>query len=149
MSEAASFDDLRTLYQQAVLDRARHPLHQRRLEPFDGAARGDNPMCGDRVEVRIRMGDDRLTEAGFEARGCQISVASADMMAEAVVGLSPATIRSLAVDFRAMIVDGHAPGSAMDALRPLAGVHEHKSRHKCATLPWDALLAALKESGHG
>ncbi len=37
----------------------------------------------------------------------------------------------------------------MDALRPLAGVHEFQSRLKCATLPWDALLAALKETDHG
>ena len=149
MSEAASFDDLRALYQQAVLDRARHPLHQHRLEPFDGAAKGDNPMCGDRVEVRIRMDGDHVAEAGFEARGCQISVASADLMVEAVTGLSPAAIRGLAGDFRAMVVNGQEPGPALDALRPLAGVHEHKSRHKCATLAWDALLAALKESGHG
>jgi nitrogen fixation NifU-like protein len=149
VSEAASFDDLRALYQQAVLERARHPVHQRRLDPFDGAAKGDNPMCGDRVEVRIRKDGDHVAEAGFEARGCQILVASADLMADAVGGLSPGAIRDLAGDFRAMIVEGTLPSPALEALRPLSGVHEHKSRHKCATLPWDALLAALKESEHG
>ena len=139
MSEAASFDDLRALYQQAVMDRARHPLHQRRLDPFDGAAKGDNPMCGDRVEVRIRTNGDQVAEAGFEARGCQILVG----------GLSPAAVRALAGEFRAMIVDGTPSSSGLEALRPLSGVHEHKSRHKCATLPWEALLAALKEGEHG
>ena len=149
MSEAAAFDDLRALYQQAVMERARNPRHQRRLEPFDGAAKGDNPMCGDRVEVRLRMRDGSVAEAGFEARGCQISVASADLMVESVAGLPAAAVQDLATQFRAMIQDGVCCTSELEALRPLAGVHEHKSRHKCATLPWDALLAALKESKHG
>ncbi len=149
MSEVAAFDDLRALYQQAVLDRARHPHHQRRLDPFDGAAKGDNPMCGDRVEVRVRMRDGTVAEAGFEARGCQISVASADLMAEAVTGRSAADVQEMAGQFRAMIQDGAQAGPALQATQPLAGVHEHKSRHRCATLPWDALLAALKETHHG
>ncbi len=149
MSEAASFDDLRALYQQAVLERARQPRHQRRLDPFDGAAKGDNPMCGDRVEVRVRMQDGRIAEAGYEARGCQISVASADLMADAVPGLSTEAVAELAERFRGMIRSGQCDDPALEALRPLCGVHEHKSRHKCATLPWDALLTALKETEHG
>ena len=146
MSE--TFAELRDLYQEVILQHSRHPAHQLRLDPFDAAAKGDNPMCGDRVEVRIRMDGDRLAEAGFEARGCAISVASADLMAEAVAGKTPAEVRTLADDFRAMVRSGDcahcAPG--MQALRPLAGVHDYPSRLKCATLPWDALLAALENA---
>ena len=151
MSEAASFDDLRDLYQQVILDRGRHPQHQARLEPFDGAAKGDNPMCGDRVEVRVRMDGDRIAQTGFEARGCAISIASADLMAEAVSGATAADARDLAARFRTMVQSGTCPdcGPEMDALRPLAGVHEFKSRLKCATLPWDALLGALEDRVHG
>ena len=147
---AATFDDVADLYQEVILDRGRNPRHQRRLDPFDAAAKGDNPMCGDRVEVRVRMADGRIAEAGFEARGCAISIASADLMAEAVAGQPPATVRDLAEQFRAMVRTGDCPdcGPEMTALRPLSGVHEFKSRLKCATLPWDALLAALKETDH-
>ncbi len=148
MSE--TFDGLRDLYQEVILQHSRHPAHQRRLDRYDGAAKGDNPMCGDRVEVRVRMDGGQIAETGFEARGCAISVASADLMAEAVQGRPPAAVRDLAERFRAMVRSGDCPdcGPDMDALRPLAGVHEYPSRLKCATLPWDALLAALEEAGH-
>ena len=142
--------DIGELYQQVILDRGRHPRHQKRLDPYDHAAKGDNPMCGDRVEVRLRMEGDRIAEAGFEARGCAISVASADLMAEAVAGRTGAAVDDLAERFRAMVRTGECPDCAdLEKLRPLAGVHEFKSRLKCATLPWDALLAALKEPDHG
>ncbi len=147
MSE--SFADVRDLYQEVILEHSRHPRHQRRLDPFDGAAKGDNPMCGDRVEVRVRMAGGRIAEAGFEARGCAISVASADLMADAVNGRDPGQVRDLAQRFRDMVRTGDCPDCAdMTALQPLAGVHEYKSRLKCATLPWDALLAALEETHH-
>ena len=147
---SGGFTDLRDLYQEVILEHSRHPRHQHRLDPFDGAAKGDNPMCGDRVEVRVRMADGRVAEAGFEARGCAISVASADLMAETVTGRSPRDVRDLAQRFRDMVRTGTCPECAdMAALQPLAGVHEYKSRLKCATLPWDALLSALEDTDHG
>ncbi len=149
-SAGSSFDSLRDLYQEVILDHSRNPRHQHRLDPFDAAAKGDNPMCGDRVEVRVRLDAGRIAAAGFEARGCAISVASADLMAEAVAGQSPGAVRDMAQRFREMVRTGTCPDCAdMAALQPLAGVHEFKSRLKCATLPWDALLAALEETDHG
>ena len=105
-------------------------------------------MCGDRVEVRVRLDGGTVAEAGFEARGCAISVASADLMAEAVAGRRPADVQDMAQRFRDMVHTGTCPALAptWSALRPLAGVHEFKSRLKCATLPWDALLAALEKT---
>ncbi len=146
MSE--SFAELRDLYQEVILQHSRHPAHQGRLDPFDGAAKGDNPMCGDRVEVRVRMDGGRVAATGFEARGCAISVAAADLMAGTVAGKTPAEVRTLADDFRTMVRSGDCAHCAADmqALRPLAGVHEYPSRLKCATLPWDALLAALENA---
>ena len=145
----SGFADVRDLYQEVILEHSRHPRHQCRLDPFDGAAKGDNPMCGDRVEVRVRMQAGRIAEAGFEARGCAISVASADLMADTVTGRDPMQVRDLAQRFRDMVRTGACPDCAdMARLQPLAGVHEYKSRLKCATLPWDALLAALEDTHH-
>ena len=144
------FDDLRDLYQEVILDHGRRPRHGARLAAFDATAKGDNPMCGDRVQVFLRHGaDGRIAEAGFEARGCAISVASADLMAEVVAGRPDAEVRVLAEEFREMARTGSAPegNEAMERLRPLAGVHEYPSRVKCATLPWHALLAALDGQG--
>ena len=136
------FDDVKDLYSAEIRSHGRTPRHGQRLPVFDATARGDNPMCGDRVQVFVRRAGDMLAEAGFEARGCEITVASADLMCEAVHGLSADAIRSMADHVDMMARTGRC--DACDArLRPLSAVHEYPSRVRCVTLPWDALLAAL------
>jgi nitrogen fixation protein NifU and related proteins len=140
------FDDLRDLYQEVILDHGRNPRHAHRLDPCDATAKGDNPMCGDRVQVFLRYAPDgTIAETGFDARGCAISVASADLMAETVQGRSKADTRALFEMFREMARTGtcRACDAAMERLAPLSGVHEYPSRVKCATLPWHALIAAI------
>ena len=142
-----TFDDAADLYQRVIIDRSRSPRHMHRLDPFDASAKGDNPMCGDRVEVRIRCDGGRVVEAAFEARGCAISIASADLMTDAVTGLTAAEIRDLSARFHGMVQTGSCT-ECDESLRPLSSVAEYKSRIKCATLPWDALLAALENTAH-
>ena len=143
---ADTFDDLRDLYQETILDRGRRPRHGQQLTEFDATAKGDNPMCGDRVQVWLKFAPDHtIADTGFEARGCAISVASADLMAETVQGRSKADTTALFATFREMARTGVCPAcdAAMERLAPLSGVHEYPSRVKCATLPWHALMAAL------
>ena len=149
MSASDSFDDLRDLYQEVILDHGRKPRHGIRLDDFDTTAKGDNPMCGDRVQVWVKFADDSIGRVGFEARGCAISVASADLMAETVQGRSKTDTRALFAAFREIARTGVCPAcdpslaEPIERLAPLAGVHEYPSRVKCATLPWHALIAAL------
>jgi nitrogen fixation NifU-like protein len=149
MSQTDNFDDLRDLYQEVILDRGRKPRHGKRLEAFDSTAKGDNPMCGDRVQVWLKLDADKVDRVGFEARGCAISVASADLMVETVQGRNKADTKALFEAFRTMARTGTCPDCSaklsepMEQLAPLAGVHEYPSRVKCATLPWHALIAAL------
>jgi nitrogen fixation NifU-like protein len=144
------FDELRDLYQDVILDHGRHPRHAGRPAHFDATAKGDNPMCGDRVELWVGLAPDgRIADVGFEARGCAISIASADLMAETVAGRGPEEVRALFSAFRDLATTGSCPecdaalAEPLERLRPLAGVHEYPSRVKCATLPWHALVAAL------
>jgi nitrogen fixation NifU-like protein len=147
-----SFDDLRDLYQEVILDHGRKPRHAQRLEAFDATAKGDNPMCGDRVQVWVKLDADTVGRVGFEARGCAISIASADLMVETVQGRDKTDTKALFEAFRTMARTGTCPDCAaalaepMERLAPLAGVHEYPSRVKCATLPWHALIAALAGS---
>ncbi len=145
-----TFDDLRDLYQEVILDHGRRPRHAHRPEHFDASAKGDNPMCGDRVQVFVSFAPDgKVAEAAFEGRGCAISIASADLMAETVGGRSPAEVRTLFEALRQMATTGVCPecgelDEAVERLQPLAGVHEYPSRVKCATLAWHALIAAME-----
>jgi len=139
------FDDVRDLYSSEIRDHGRSPTHAQRPAGFDAAAKGDNPMCGDRVQVFVRRDGDRVAEAGFEARGCEITIASADLMCEAVSNQPIGRIRALSDQVAAMARTGHcdACDAALSRLHPLSAVHEYPSRVKCVTLPWHALLAAL------
>jgi nitrogen fixation NifU-like protein len=143
------FADLSDLYQDVIMDRGRKPRHGKRLETFDATAKGDNPMCGDRVQVWLRHDGRNIAAVGFEARGCAISVASADLMVDAVTGRDKADIKALFAAFLGLAKTGACPAcdagltASMTHLLPLGGVHEYPSRVKCATLPWHALIAAL------
>jgi len=151
---ATAFDELRDLYQEVILDHGRHPRNHRRLQDADRSAKGDNPMCGDRVEVFLRLGpDERIAEATFEGRGCAISLASASLMTEIVPGRTAAEARAIGAALRTLARTGTCPAcapavaEAIERLAPLGGVSEYPSRVKCATLAWHALDAALSGEG--
>ena len=143
------FDDLRDLYQEVILDHGRHPRNFRRLEGAELTARGDNPMCGDRMELFLHTEDGHIADAAFQGRGCAISMASASLMTEVVKGKTPEEARSLATRFRELAMTGTCPDcdaaleEEMERLQPLSGVHEFPSRVKCATLAWHTLNTAL------
>ncbi len=147
------FDDLRDLYSAEIRAHGRNPAHGRRPAVFDAQAKGDNPMCGDRVQVFVRRDGDRVAETGFEARGCEITIASADLMCEAVQGQPAHRIKAMADQVSDMARTGLCDvcEDALQRMRPLSAVHQFPSRLKCVTLPWHALVAALdgdKETAH-
>src|SRR5262252_6542510 len=83
------------LYQTLVLEHGRHPKNRGPLPGATHAARGDNPLCGDRVDVSLVLDGDRIVDARFEGAGCAIALASASMMTEAVRGRSRAEAEAL------------------------------------------------------
>lgn len=148
------FDDLRDLYQEVILDHGRKPRNFRRLEDADRSGRGDNPMCGDRMKLWVKLSPDgRLADVAFEGKGCAISMASASLMTETVRGKTQDEARELSEKFRELAMTGTCPdcGGAlaeeMERLQVLGGVSEFPSRVKCATLAWHTLNAALDNTG--
>ncbi len=80
--------DFKTLYQDLVLDHGKAPRNKGTLEGATHEATAKNPLCGDRVTVRMRVEGGMVREARFEARGCMIACASASLLTEAVVECS-------------------------------------------------------------
>ena len=138
-------DDVRDLYSDAILAHARRPAPRGRPEGATGEARGSNPMCGDRVDVFVRMDGGRVAASGFEARSCDVCAASSDLMCGAVAGLDRDAVRSLARDVGEMARTGHG-AACPEPLQPLSAVHEYPSRLRCVTLPWSALVEAMEKS---
>ncbi|MBI4769746.1 MAG: iron-sulfur cluster assembly scaffold protein [Chloroflexi bacterium] len=116
------------LYREIILDRYKNPLMRGTLDPHDHTYEDDNPLCGDRIRIDLRVGpDDVITEAAFTGRGCAISLASADLLLESVVGKSLAQVRQL---------------SKEDVL-DLLGIELGPVRLKCALLSLKVLKAGV------
>jgi len=140
--------ELYDLYQEILLDHYKRPRNFGPLSAADGDAEGHNPLCGDRVQVHVKLDGERLDEVRFEGSGCAISTASASMMTEAVRGKTRAEAAALYERFHDLVT-GAAPAAADDdeslgELAALAGVREFPMRVKCATLAWHTLRAALE-----
>jgi nitrogen fixation protein NifU and related proteins len=135
--------ELRTLYQDTILDHNRHPRNFRAL---DGTrhAEGHNPLCGDRLTVFVSLRDGVIEEATFQGFGCAIAVASASLMTEGVKGTTPAEVERLFERVQRMTTSAEGEADRdLGALSALAGVREFPVRAKCALLPWQTLRAAL------
>lgn len=146
-----SQEELRDLYRELILDHAKSPRHFGKLDGATHSAEGINPLCGDKLRMYFSI-DPRgqITDAKFEGSGCAISVASASLLTDTVIGLQT----DVALDFFATLVarlagrsdDGAESESAVDLgkLVALEGVKEFPSRVKCATLAWHALNSAIR-----
>ncbi|MEE3625605.1 SUF system NifU family Fe-S cluster assembly protein [Nitrospirillum sp. BR 11752] len=147
------FDDLRDLYQEVILDHGKNPRNFGKPENFNRMARGENPLCGDKINVYLSIGPDgRVRDAHFDGRGCAISQASASLMTETLKGKTEAEAEALFGHFHDMCTKDdhehtdHGPldPEAVEKLDVLSGVREFPMRVKCATLAWHTMHAALE-----
>jgi len=142
--------ELDELYRDLILDHSRRPRNRRTLDEPKIVGEGYNPLCGDEVEVEVRLDGDLIDDIGFGGRGCSISQASVSMMTEAVKGKSLADARLLIADFLRMMTElGFTPSDRLGDLEAFLGVAKYPVRVKCATLAWHALRELLDRSGEG
>ncbi len=142
---STSPEELQALYRELILDHARSPRNFGKLKDATHQAEGINPLCGDKLKLYIDINDDRISGVQFEGSGCAISVASASLLTETVVGMTTAE----AIQQFTVVVDtltGNASSADLGKLTALLGVREFPSRVKCATLAWHALSAAINEA---
>lgn len=139
------------MYQEIILDHYRKP-HNRLSALEDEAVHvhHSNPLCGDEMDLRIRVVDDRLDAVVFDGEGCSISQASASAMTDAVIGRELKDALDLAEDFRRMM-HGEEPARADDLGDGIAftGVAKFPVRVKCALLGWMALRDAVQTHERG
>lgn len=135
--------ELGDLYQEIILDHYKKPRNSGLIEQPTCSAAGDNPLCGDKIAVTVKMKGDTLEDLRWKGAGCAISTASASLMSEAVKGRSKAEIGALFEKFHAMVT-GKGPSDGLDKLEVFSGVSEFPVRVKCASLAWHTLKAALE-----
>ncbi len=81
--------DLRELYQEVILDHNRNPRNFRPVADANRHADGYNPLCGDRIDVSLRVEDGVIRDVAFQGHGCAISKATTLLWAVAEASAFP------------------------------------------------------------
>ncbi len=120
------------LYREQIIERYKNPQFRGHLDPHDIQFEDDNPLCGDHIEITLRVnGDDKITDAAFEGKGCAISQATADLLVESILGKSLDEVKQL---------------NKQDVLDML-GIDLGPVRLKCALLSLKVLKAGVYGMG--
>jgi nitrogen fixation NifU-like protein len=142
--------DTRQLYQEVILDHNRKPRNWGRLADATHEAEGLNPLCGDRLELDVKVANDMVESIAFEGESCAICKASASMMTTVVKGKPRSDAEQLIREFRDMATGNLDTAKAphhLGRLTVFAGVRDLPTRVKCAILPWHTLHAAFNSIG--
>ena len=139
--------DLAELYQQVIIEHNKSPRNKKVVADATRVAAGDNPLCGDKITLYVKLDGDTITDIGFQGSGCAISQASASLMTGAVKGKPIADAEKLFAGFHAMVMNERPADTALlGKLAAFEGVKQYPSRVKCANLAWHTLHAALSNS---
>lgn len=117
---------------ERIMERYRRPRCKGFEGAYDGAASGDNPFCGDALEVRVdlerRAGGLAVARASFDGYACSLCAASADVLMERVEGMRVSEAEALAFE---------------DVLGLWEGLEVGRTRRGCVELPLVVLKRAL------
>ena len=144
--------DLKQLYQDIILEHGKSPRNFGKCEKYTHLAKGHNPLCGDQVQVYLKLNENKKVEnLTFEGTGCAISIASTSIMTESVKGKSAEIAKKIVKDFLNMIKSTSEINSndlnddEKTKIMSLSGVKQYPMRVKCATLGWHTLTSAIEE----
>jgi nitrogen fixation NifU-like protein len=139
-------DNLRDRYQRVILERSKNPRHRGTTDPVDRYQRGHIPACGDAIELTMALepATGAIADIRFSGYGCALSTASADLMAEILVGKTPEQALGLIQQFEAMMRGEGEFSLEFRKLNILQGIAQAPARIKCAALPWHTLKLALQ-----
>jgi nitrogen fixation NifU-like protein len=115
------------LYREIILDHYENPRNYGVLPDADISYEDDNPLCGDRIRIDLKVQDGRIVDVRFSGKGCAISQASASMLTERIKGATVEEARRL----------------TRDDILEILGIPLGPARIKCALLSLKVLKAGL------
>ena len=136
-----SFNNLDQLYRSVIMDHYKNPRNKGALEENSVTIDMNNPTCGDRIHLTLKLNDDVVEDAKFDGEGCSISMSSASMMTQIVKGKKLDEALELADIFSKMMLGEDFDDEKYDLgdVEALQGVAKFPARIKCATLAWKAM----------
>ncbi len=142
-----SFNNLDNLYRQVIMDHYKNPRNKGVLDEGSLTVNMNNPTCGDRIQLTMKVEDGKVADSKFEGEGCSISMSSASMMTQAIKGRSVEEALKLSQIFSDIMQGNDYDEDDLDLgdIEALQGVAKFPARIKCATLAWKAMEKGLKE----
>ena len=116
------------IYKQQIIDRYQSPRHRGEMAQPSVEASVANSLCGDQLQVRLLVENDRVRDVSWTGEGCAISLAAADLLADKLVDLSTDQVLGL---------------TKQDVFN-LLGIELKPSREKCALLGLECVQQSLK-----
>ena len=141
-----SFNNLDQLYRSVIMDHYKNPRNKGALEENSVTIDMNNPTCGDRIHLTLKLNDGIVEDAKFDGEGCSISMSSASMMTQIVKGKKLEEALELAGIFSKMMLGEDFDDEKYDLgdVEALQGVAKFPARIKCATLAWKAGRRAIR-----
>ncbi len=137
-------NDLDSLYRRVIMDHYKNPRNRGALSGDSVTIDMNNPTCGDRIRLQLKVEDGKITDVKFEGEGCSISMASASMMTQAIKGKTIEEAMHLSHIFSDMMQGkDYDHDIDLDDIEALQGVCKFPARIKCATLAWKAMEKGL------
>ena len=130
------------LYQKQILDYAQKSRANAPLDRPTHTATLDNPTCGDRVEISLVIGAQKVRDIGVAVRGCALCEAGAGLAIECFSGQNDKTILQLTDEFSDWLT-GHGADAPTPQMQHFTPVKSIRNRHKCVLLACHATLKAL------
>lgn len=136
-----SFNNLDQLYRSVIMDHYKNPRNKGSIEENSVTIDMNNPTCGDRIHLTLKLNDGVVEDAKFDGEGCSISMSSASMMTQIVKGKELDEALELADIFSKMMLGEDFDDEKYDLgdVEALQGVAKFPARIKCATLAWKAM----------
>ncbi|GAK38776.1 SUF system NifU family Fe-S cluster assembly protein [Paenibacillus urinalis] len=133
------------LYRRVIMDHYKNPRNRGSFEDDSVTVDLNNPTCGDRISLQLKVKDGIVEDAKYTGDGCSISMSSASMMTEAVKGKTMDEALNLADRFSALMQGEEPEFDEYEDIEALSGVNKFPARIKCATLAWNALRKGIDE----
>jgi nitrogen fixation NifU-like protein len=116
------------IYHEMIVDYSRNPINYGEIENHDVTFHDSNPLCGDSIDIDMKIDENKITDIKFHGKGCAICMACSSVLTEITKGKS---------------IDEARAVEKNDVLGELGLEHLQAVRIKCALLSLKVLKSAL------
>ncbi len=116
------------IYHEMIIDYSRNPVNYGKIEDHDVTFHDSNPLCGDSIDIDMKIDDNKISDIKFHGKGCAICMACSSVLTEITKGKTIDEVRKI---------------SKKDVLGELGLENLQAVRIKCALLSLKVLKSAL------